>query len=208
LMPRLIKRALDVGVSLFLLMLMSPVAVLCAIAIYLRMGPPILFRQSRPGRDERPFQLYKFRTMREVDQPGRRVSDRDRVTQVGRTLRRTSLDELPTLWNVLRGDMSLVGPRPLLLRYLPYFTEEERLRFTVRPGITGLAQIRGRNLLAWSDRLASDIEYVERWSLRLDVKIIGRTVGQVLRGEGVLDDVNLVMDDFDTERAKRGSDSP
>ena len=206
-MTRQVKRALDVFVSIFLLVLLSPVALACVAVIYIRMGSPILFKQARPGLDEQPFDLYKFRTMRELGARERDVSDIERITRVGRLLRRTSLDELPTLWNVLQGDMSLVGPRPLLPRYLPYFTPEERLRFTVLPGITGLAQIRGRNLASWSDRLASDVEYVKGWSLRLDFMILVRTLKQVLRGEGVMDDVNAIMDDFDVERAKEQDDT-
>jgi lipopolysaccharide/colanic/teichoic acid biosynthesis glycosyltransferase len=197
-----IKRLVDIVGATIMMVILSPVAVICAALIYLRMGPPIVFRQWRPGIGERPFCLYKFRTMSPAEADRR--SDGERITPLGRSLRRMSLDELPTLWNVLRGDMSLVGPRPLLMRYLPYFTEEERVRFTLRPGITGLAQIRGRNRLAWSARLASDVEYVNNRSLRLDLQILWRTAGQVVRGHGVVEDASSIMSDLDEERAEKG----
>jgi lipopolysaccharide/colanic/teichoic acid biosynthesis glycosyltransferase len=200
-MRRAVKRGIDLIAATLGLLILSPAIALCAIAIYARMGRPIFFRQTRPGLHEQPFRLVKFRTMRESDQArASMLPDRMRLTPLGRFLRRTSLDEVPTLWNVVRGDMSLVGPRPLLRRYLPFFTDRERARFTVRPGITGLAQISGRNLMSWGDRLAADISYVETWSLSLDVRIIFSTVVQVISGHGVVADANEVMRDLDEER--------
>jgi sugar transferase EpsL len=202
---RELKRSLDVVVAGLGLILLSPVAIACAVVIWAKMGRPVFFRQRRLGFHERPFTLIKFRTMgTEQSLDGDLLPDGQRLTEVGRFLRRTSLDELPTFWNVLRGDMSLVGPRPLLMRYLPYFTPEERRRFSVRPGVTGLAQVRGRNELSWSHRLAADIEYVDRWSLALDLSILGRTLAQVVRAQGVVEDTNTVMRDLDEERSAGG----
>src|ERR1700674_2952999 len=169
---------------MILLVLLSPIAASIALAIRLRTGKPIFFIQLRPGRNEAPFQMLKFRTMSdERGRDGRSLPDRDRVTRIGRVLRATSLDELPQLINVLRGDMSFIGPRPLLMRYLPYFNERERLRFAVRPGITGWAQINGRNTVGWTDRLALDTWYVENWSPWLDLRIAARTIWAILRRE-------------------------
>jgi len=165
------------------------------------MGKPILFRQTRPGRYERPFMLLKFRTMTEaIEEDGHLKGDGERLTRLGRMIRASSVDELPQLWNVVRGEMSLVGPRPLLMRYLPFFTEVERARFSVMPGISGLAQVRGRNNLAWTDRLASDIEYVERWSLQLDFCILAKTAWQVVKRDGIRIDPGAEMLDLDVER--------
>lgn len=203
-MRRRVKRGIDLAGATFGLLILSPALVLCAVAIYVRMGTPILFRQTRPGLHEQPFTLVKFRTMRGSDPVGGRLlPDGMRLTSLGRFLRRTSLDEIPTLWNVVRGDMSLVGPRPLLMRYLPFFTDRERARFTVRPGITGLAQISGRNLMGWDERLAADIAYVEGWSLRLDVRILFSTVLHVFAGHGIVEDANEVMADLDEERSRK-----
>ncbi len=163
-----------------------------ALAVRRDVGSPILFRQLRPGLRGRPFTIYKFRTMREpppgmtasvTDLEGR-VEDRDRTSSLGHFLRRSSLDELPELWNVLKGEMSIVGPRPLLMEYLPRYTPEQARRHDVRPGITGLAQIRGRHLLEWDERFKLDIWYVDHWSTRLDFEIIGATIKEVLRGSG------------------------
>lgn len=167
-------------------------------------GGPVLFRQSRPGRDGRVFTLLKFRTMSEArDAVGELLPDEARVTRAGRLLRRTSLDELPELINVLKGEMSLVGPRPLLLRYQPYFTGEERLRFTVRPGITGWAQVHGRNNLPWDERLALDVWYVQNQSFLLDLKILLHTLLQTLRARDVQVVPNLTLRDLDEERRER-----
>ncbi|MFO0916748.1 MAG: sugar transferase [Planctomycetaceae bacterium] len=176
------KRLLDVAVSLTALILFAPIMLVIAVLIAIRMGRPVVFRQVRPGVGARPFKILKFRTMRDaVDSHGNPLPDRDRLTKLGRMLRASSLDELPGLINVLKGDMSLVGPRPLLEEYDPYYTKRERLRFTVRPGVTGWAQVNGRNSLGWDQRLEHDVWYVEHCSLWLDLKILLMTVDKVLR---------------------------
>ena len=176
----MVKRLVDIGGALAgLLIAALPMAVIAGL-VRRSMGRPVFFRQVRPGRGGRPFTLVKFRTMRAGDGP-----DSERVTRLGRFLRRTSLDELPELWNVLRGDMSLVGPRPLLVEYLDRYTPREARRHDVRPGLTGLAQVAGRNAVSWDDRVELDVRYVETHSLGLDLRILGRTVLVVLRREGI-----------------------
>jgi lipopolysaccharide/colanic/teichoic acid biosynthesis glycosyltransferase len=185
---RFAHRALDLVGATFGLAAAAPLMLMAAIGIGLNMGSPVLFRQRRLGRFERPFTLLKFRTMgRSLDEQGCQLTPSQRLTPTGRILRQLSIDELPQLWNVLRGDMSLVGPRPLYPEYLPYYTGRERLRHAVRPGLTGLAQIGGRNRAQWDDRLELDVRYVETRSLWLDVLILLRTVVQVLRREDVMD---------------------
>lgn len=178
-----LKRALDVAAASTALVLLLPVLVLTALAVFLRLGRPVLFHQVRAGRGGQPFRLVKFRSMAPaidgVDDDARRLDG------FGRALRASSLDELPSLVNVLRGDLSLVGPRPLLLEYLPRYTPHESRRHEVRPGVTGLAQVSGRNALDWSERLALDVEYVDRRSLGLDLSILARTIGVVLRRDGI-----------------------
>jgi lipopolysaccharide/colanic/teichoic acid biosynthesis glycosyltransferase len=172
--------------------------------VKVKLGSPVIFRQVRPGRDEQPFCLFKFRTMTdERDSTGRLLPDADRLGTTGEFLRRTSLDELPELFNVLKGEMSLVGPRPLLMRYLPHFSSSERARFTVRPGITGLAQVSGRNDSSWDERLQKDIQYVKSLSFRGDIKILWLTVLCVLRRDGYQSNPNSIMSDFDVERELR-----
>ena len=183
---RVLKRGIDVVVAFLVLMLLAPVMVLVAILIRFTMGRPVLFRQVRPGYCARPFALYKFRTMHQATGPdGRLLPDGDRLTRLGRFLRKTSLDELPQLWNVLRGELSLVGPRPLLTQYLPLYTPEQARRHQVRPGITGLAQVNGRNSLDWDEKFRLDVWYVDHWSHWLDFKILVVTVVKVFRREGV-----------------------
>ncbi len=183
---RAVKRVVDISVALVALIVFSPLMIAEAIIIWCAMGRPALFRQLRPGKHERLFEVVKFRTMLpEYDKAGKPLSEAERVTRLGWTLRRTSLDELPQLWSVIKGDLSLVGPRPLLRDYLPYYSERERLRHSVPPGVTGLAQISGRNRLTWDERLELDVQYVERWSLWLDLKIILKTFGCVFKTEGV-----------------------
>ncbi len=195
------KRAIDLVIAGVLLIVLSPVFLVVAASIRLTMGSPVLFRQVRPGLHGRPFTMLKFRTMTDArDASGRHLPDSQRLTRLGRWLRATSLDEFPELVNVLKGDMSLVGPRPLLMRYMPYFTDRERIRFAVRPGITGLAQVSGRNALPWDERLELDVRYVEEWSLGLDFRILWMTVRNVLRRSGVEVDPTQVMLDFDEER--------
>lgn len=174
------KRVIDIVGAVIGLAGLWPVMVVAAIAIRITMGRPILFRQERAGRHGAPFQMVKFRTMREGGE-----RDAERLTRVGQILRSTSLDELPQLWNVLRGDMSLVGPRPLYLRYIPLYSERQTRRLEVRPGLTGLAQIEGRNALDWPERLELDVRYVEDHSLLLDLRIMWRTVGAVVRRDGI-----------------------
>ncbi|MFG1718727.1 sugar transferase [Micromonospora chalcea] len=179
------KRLLDVLAAVVLLILLAPVQAAVAILVATRLGRPVLFRQCRAGRHGELFELVKFRTMRQPDHERGLISDADRLTPFGSWLRATSLDELPTLWNVLRGDMSLVGPRPLLPQYLPRYTPTQARRHEVRPGVTGLAQVRGRNGLSWDEKFALDVEYVERHSMRMDLAILVATVRTVLRREGV-----------------------
>jgi lipopolysaccharide/colanic/teichoic acid biosynthesis glycosyltransferase len=189
------KRPLDAAAATLLLVAFSPLLLLAALGVWVELGRPILFRQWRPGWGERLFPMLKFRTMRAGDAP-----DAARLGSWGRWLRRTSLDELPQLWNVLRGEMSLVGPRPLLERYLPYYTARERLRHRVRPGLTGWAQVHGRNEVGWRERLELDVWYVEHASLGLDMRILWRTLGWWFRGRGVREDPSAWMADLDQER--------
>lgn len=180
------KRAFDVTVSgLTLLMLGIPLVVVAAL-VRARMGSPVFFRQVRPGLHGRPFDMIKFRTMTDKrGSDGQLLPDHLRLTKLGRFMRSTSLDELPELWNVLKGDMSLVGPRPLLMEYLPLYTPEQARRHEVRPGITGWAQVNGRNALSWEEKFALDVWYVDNQSLWLDIKILGRTVIKVIKREGI-----------------------
>ncbi|MCF0095793.1 sugar transferase [Micromonospora sp. MH99] len=198
---RRIKRLIDVVVSLTILVVLSPVLALAAVLIRRQLGAPVLFRQQRTGRAGRPFTVYKLRTMTdERDAHGMLLPDGERCKGIGLLLRRASIDELPQLVNVLKGELSLVGPRPLLPRYDPFYTERERLRFEVPPGITGLAQIHGRNGLPWNERLELDVVYVTNWSLGLELRIIARTVRAVLSGAGVATDPSAQMLDLDRER--------
>ncbi|WP_234031342.1 sugar transferase [Mycetocola zhujimingii] len=197
------KRALDVAVS-GLGMAVLAVPFLCVAGVVrIGIGAPVIFKQERPGRDDVPFMLLKFRTMTNArGDNGELLPDKERLTRLGSFLRRSSLDEIPELWNVFRGQMSLVGPRPLLLRYTKHFTAEERIRLKVRPGITGLAQVNGRNTASWDRRLALDVEYVKNLSLGLDVKVLWRTLGKVFSSSGVVVDAESLMLNLDDERAK------
>ena len=178
-----LKRVLDVAASGVGLVITAPIMAGPAVVVLAGVGRPVLFRQPRPGRNAEVFELVKFRTMVAPDEY--RQTDAERLTPVGRFLRSTSLDELPTLWNVLRGEMSLVGPRPLLVEYLDRYTPEQARRHEVRPGITGLAQVSGRNSLDWDDKLALDVEYVDNHNLWLDARILARTLGLVFRRDGI-----------------------
>ncbi len=192
-----LKRIADVAGAGFLLILLSPVLALAAAAIGLTMGRPVLFRQSRGGWKGRPFLICKFRTMTDDrDALGRPRADCDRLTRLGRFLRRTSIDELPQLWNVLKGEMSLVGPRPLLASYLDRYDEFQRRRHLVKPGITGWAQIRGRNSISWDERFELDAWYAEHWTLRLDFAILVRTTSKVLRRESTDSSEGTPMPEF------------
>ena len=182
----MIKRSIDIVIAAATLLIASPVLLLVAIAVRVNLGSPLLFRQQRPGLHKRPFTMVKFRTMRDaIGRDGRPLPDVDRLTPFGTLLRSTSLDELPELWNVLRGDMSLVGPRPLLMEYLDRYTPEQARRHEVRPGVTGWAQVHGRNALSWDERFRHDVWYVEHQSLTLDLQILMRTLTMVLRRTGV-----------------------
>ncbi len=198
---RVLKRPLDIVLSLLALIVFSPVVLVVAVLVRVKLGSPVLFRQERPGLHEKIFTMYKFRTMTdERDENGDLLPDSVRLTKFGKFLRSTSLDELPELFNIVKGDMSIVGPRPLLSRYLPYYTEKERLRHIVRPGLSGLAQISGRNQLEWNGRLAVDVEYVNKISFLLDIKIIVKTIQKALNREGVTIVDQEKLQDFDVER--------
>ncbi len=202
-MYSLAKRVIDCVCAVIGLLLLSPVMAIVAIAIRCSMGRPVLFRQVRPGYLERPFVCLKFRTMTEARDPeGRLLLDGQRLTRVGLFLRRTSLDELPQLWNVLRGDLSLVGPRPLYTEYLPYYTAEERLRHSVPPGLTGWAQIHGRNYLSFDDRLAMDVWYARHRNGWLDLQIMLKTVYIVLTQQGIADDPQAPHAPLHVQRAR------
>lgn len=192
-----LKRAIDVGVAGVGLVLTAPIQAATAIAIRATMGSPVLFRQMRPGRNAEPFEILKFRTMTNaVDSDGRSLPDESRLTSLGQFVRSTSLDELPQLWNVLRGDISLVGPRPLLMRYLPRYSPEQARRHDVLPGITGWAQVNGRNALGWREKFALDVWYVEHWSPWLDARILALTAFKVLARDGISNGQSATMPEF------------
>ncbi|MFN7918090.1 MAG: sugar transferase [Vicinamibacterales bacterium] len=191
------KRIVDSAVTLVALVLLAPVAALVALAVRVLLGSPVLFRQQRPGLDGRPFMLLKFRTLADLrDAGGRLLPDAQRMTRAGRLLRATSLDELPQLINVLRGDMSLVGPRPLLMQYLERYSPQQRRRHEVRPGVTGWAQINGRNALSWEEKFRHDVWYVDHVSFALDVRILFRSAWIVLRGQGISQSGRATADEF------------
>ena len=181
-----IKRLLDIVLSGCALIVLSPLLVVTAILVRVKLGSPVIFCQERPGKDEQIFKLHKFRSMSDArDETGALLPDKERLTGFGKKLRSLSVDELPELWDIFRGKMSIVGPRPLLVEYLPYYTENERHRHDVRPGLTGLAQINGRNTLTWEQKFTYDLEYVQHIGFCEDIKILFRTVGKVLNRSGV-----------------------
>lgn len=191
------KRIFDIAIVLLTSVVWAPVMVFVTVAVLVTMGRPVLFMQLRPGLHGRPFWLAKFRTMREQSLPGEPpLSDAERLTRFGRFLRSTSLDELPELWNVLAGDMSLVGPRPLLMEYVPLYTPEQARRHEVRPGLTGWAQVNGRNAISWEERFALDVWYVDHHSLRLDLAILLRTFAKVMTREGITAEGEATMQPF------------
>lgn len=200
-----IKRCLDFLLSLCGIIVLSPILLVLCILVRVKLGSPILFKQERPGKNEKIFTLCKFRTMTdERDENGKLMPDAVRLTKFGKFLRATSLDELPELFNIFKGDMSIIGPRPLLVSYLPYYSEREKLRHSVRPGLTGLAQVSGRNFIDWDRRLQKDVEYVENLSFRMDVKVLWMTVQTVLgHAEEVAEDTNAVEGNFAEIRQKR-----
>jgi lipopolysaccharide/colanic/teichoic acid biosynthesis glycosyltransferase len=196
-----VKRLLDAVVAAGALLALSPVLLLTAFLVRVSLGGPVLFRQRRPGWHGRPFTIYKFRTMRHATgNDGLPLPDSERLTALGRFLRASSIDELPELWNVLRGDMSLVGPRPLLMDYLSLYSAEQARRHEVRPGITGWAQVKGRNALSWGDRFALDVWYVDHRTLLLDLRILLLTVRKVLASEGISHPGQATMERFDGSR--------
>lgn len=191
------KRVFDICASLIGLFLLSPVIVCVVLQVILKLGSPIFFRQVRPGKDGKPFEMIKFRTMRDaIDKDGNPLPDSDRMTPFGVFLRSTSLDELPEFWNVLKGDMSLVGPRPLLMEYLPLYSKDQYRRHEVRPGVTGWAQVNGRNAISWEDKFRLDVWYVDNRSFWLDLKIIYLTVKKVLVRDGISADDHATMPVF------------
>lgn len=194
---RRVKSILDRFIAAIALVCFSPLLLLTAIAIYIRMGSPVLFSQPRPGKDGNIFKFYKFRTMmNECDCDGNLLSDEQRLTAIGQFLRQTSIDELPQLWNVLKGDMSFVGPRPLLVEYLTRYSPEQARRHEIKPGITGWAQINGRNAITWEEKFNLDVWYVDHWSLWLDLNILILTIWKVLHREGISQDGHATIADF------------
>lgn len=201
---RFFKRLLDILLSLCILVLLSPVYVILIVLVRIKLGSPVFFRQERPGLNGEIFTLYKFRTMTDArDKDGKLLPDKDRLTSFGKFLRSSSLDELPEFFNILKGDMSFIGPRPLLVSYLPYYTERESLRHTVRPGLTGLAQVSGRNFIDWDRRLAKDVEYVEGLSFLMDLKVLFLSVKVVLYRSDVAEDTNQSEGNFAQIRKER-----
>ena len=198
---RFVKRGLDAFLATGALIVLSPVLLVTAILVRVKLGSPVLFTQERPGRDGKIFKLYKFRTMTdERDENGELLPDAKRLTKFGIGLRSTSLDELPELINIVKGDMSIIGPRPLLLQYLPYYTKMEKHRHDVRPGLSGLAQVNGRNLVKWDQRLAYDVEYVKKITFMVDLKIVLMTFEKVVKHSDVAVDTDTVETYLDKER--------
>lgn len=192
-----IKRLLDIILSLLAIIITFPIFLIIGILVLMFIGQPAIFRQKRPGKNEKKFTMYKFRTMtNKKDEDGNLLPDELRLTKLGKFLRKTSLDEIPEFINILKGDMSFVGPRPLLVEYLPYYTEEEKHRHDVRPGLTGLAQVSGRNLLFWEERFQLDIKYVNNVTFLNDAKIILKTIKTVLIREGITQENNATMEKF------------
>lgn len=193
----MVKRVFDIVGATVGLLLLSPVIVIVALTIRRQMGSPVLFGQTRPGLGGKPFRMIKFRSMRDAtDSRGNALPDSERLTRLGRFLRSSSLDELPELWNVLKGDMSLVGPRPLLMEYLPLYSATQARRHDVRPGVTGWAQINGRNAISWDEKFALDVWYVDNRSLWLDLKIIWLTIRKVVKRDGISADGEATMSKF------------
>jgi len=195
--PLFIKYMLDRVFAFILLILLLPVFLIVTVVILLSYGKPVFFRQTRPGLNEKPFELMKFRTMKDIyDDNGNLLPDDARITGVGKRLRKLSLDELPQLINVFKGEMSMVGPRPLLMEYLPLYNERQKRRHRVKPGITGWAQVNGRNALSWETKFDLDVWYVDHWSLALDFKIMGLTLVKVLKREGISQEGRVTMEKF------------
>ena len=191
------KRILDFLLSLIALIILSPVFLIIAILVRVKLGSPVIFKQKRPGKNEKIFTLYKFRTMTDKkDENGNLLPDEKRLTKFGKALRSTSLDELPELFNILKGDMSIIGPRPLLVEYLPLYNEEQKHRHDVRPGLTGLAQVSGRNSISWEEKFDDDIRYIKNITFINDVKIFFETIIKVFKREGISQENNATMEKF------------
>ena len=191
------KRLIDIVISLISLIVFSPIILITAILVKTKLGSPVIFQQKRPGKHEKIFVMYKFRTMTDAkDEAGELLSDEKRLTKFGKFLRSSSLDELPELINIIKGDMSIIGPRPLLVEYLPYYNDVQKRRHEVRPGLTGLAQINGRNLTTWDERLNLDVKYVDSVSFILDLKIFFITIGKVFKREGISAENSATMESF------------
>ena len=192
-----LKRVMDFVLSLMAIIVLSPVLLVVAVLVRTKLGSPVLFKQERPGKDEKIFKLYKFRTMTgEKDENGKLMPDEVRLTKFGKMLRSTSLDELPELFNIIKGDMSIIGPRPLLVKYLPRYNAEQKRRHEVRPGLSGLAQVNGRNAISWEDKFKYDVEYVEHVTFLGDWKIIFQTVLNVLKRDGISSETSVTMEEF------------
>ena len=194
---RVVKRVIDMLLSAIALLVLLPIFFILAVLVRVKLGNPVFFSQERPGRDEKVFRMYKFRSMTDIrDEHGELLPDEERLTHFGAMLRATSLDELPELWNIFKGDMSIVGPRPLLVKYLPRYNERQRRRHEVRPGLTGWAQVNGRNAISWEQKFEYDVEYVERESFWFDMKILLMTVGKVLHRSGINQEGSATMEEF------------
>lgn len=192
-----IKRILDIISSLLAIIILSPLLAVTAVLVKTKLGSPVLFKQERPGKDEKIFTLMKFRTMTdERDENGELLPDEVRLTKFGKFLRSTSIDELPELFNILKGDMSVIGPRPLLVRYLPRYNEHQHRRHEVRPGLSGWAQVNGRNTVSWEDKFNMDVEYVENYSMFMDIKILFMTIVNVLKHDGISSETSATMEEF------------
>lgn len=206
---RYIKRILDFILSFLGIIVLSPLFLVLIFLIRIKLGSPVFFKQKRPGKGEKIFTLCKFRTMTDKkDADGKLLPDSERLTKFGKLLRATSMDELPELFNILKGDMSIIGPRPLLISYLPYYTDKEKLRHTVRPGLTGLAQVSGRNFIDWDSRFKKDVEYVQNLSFGMDMKVLWMTIRTVfVHSDKVAEDTNAVEGNFAEIREKRLADT-
>lgn len=197
------KRILDFLLSLIALIVLSPVLIIIAILVRVKLGSPVIFKQQRPGKNEKIFTLYKFRSMTDKrDENGNLLPDSERLTKFGKALRSTSLDELPELFNILKGDMAIVGPRPLLVEYLPLYNEEQKQRHNVRPGLTGLAQVNGRNTISWEEKFNEDINYVKNITFKEDIKIILKTIIKVFKREGITQKDKETIERFNGNKEK------
>lgn len=195
---RYIKRLIDILLSGLAMVFLSPLFVIVTILVRIKLGSPVIFKQERPGLEEKIFTMYKFRTMTsEMDEKGNLLSDEIRLTKFGKIIRATSIDELPELWNIFKGDMSIVGPRPLLVAYLPMYNEEQRKRHLVRPGLTGLAQVNGRNAISWNEKFKLDCQYVDNVSFKQDLLIIFLTIGKVFVQEGISSKTSVTNEKFE-----------